>query len=75
MQNKIFHNHIFYEKNLKKEKLTHLYNTNKKKIVDINKLLNRVTLEEQNKKKQKYIFLSFGLLLLGSMALFVSIIK
>jgi hypothetical protein len=56
MQNKIFHNHIFYEKNLKKEQLTHLYNTNKKKIVDINRLLNRVTLEEQNEKKKNIFF-------------------
>ena len=46
------------------------FDLRKKKIVDINKLLNRVKIDQKNETKQKIIFYSFttlGLSLLGTL--------
>ena len=45
-----------------------------KRIVDINKLLNRVKIDQKNEKKRKIIFYSFvilGLSLLGTLITFL----
>ena len=45
-----------------------------KRIVDINKLLNRVKIDQKNERKQKIIFYSFvilGLSLLGALITFL----
>jgi len=48
----------------------------KKKIrVDINKLLNRVKQSEQKEKKEKLIFLSFGITVITFMGIIISVIN
>ena len=45
-----------------------------KRIVDINKLLNRVKIDQKNERKRKIIFYSFiilGLSLLGTLIMFL----
>ena len=75
MDNNIFHNSKSIEKNLDEKGISYLKKLDKDEIVDINKLLNRVKISEQDEKKQRIIFFSFGILLLTCMGIFVSIIR
>ena len=43
--------------------------------VDINKLLNRVKIEEKNRKKEKLIFFGMVLTAIGIMGIFIAIVK
>ena len=74
MQNTNFHNnkHIS-EKKVKKKTILSQYN-DQKRIVDINKLLNRVRIDNKNETKQKIILYSstvLGLFLLGTLITFL----
>ena len=75
MDNNIFHNSKSIEKKLDVKKFSYLHKLDKNKVVDINNLLNRVKVSEKDEKKQRIIFFSFGILLLTSMGIFVSIIR
>ena len=46
-----------------------------KRIVDINKLLNRVKIDQKNETKRKIIFYSLTTLALGLFSTFIMIIK
>ena len=46
-----------------------------KKNVDINKLLNRVKINQSYEKKKKIIILSLGISILTLMGLFISMVK
>ena len=46
-----------------------------KRIVDINKLLNRVKIDQKNETKRKIIFYSLIILALGLFSTFIMIIK
>mgnify|MGYP001290046881 FL=1 len=71
MQNINFHNYKSIEKSLEKRELSYLQN--KKTNVDINKLLNRVKIDQQNEKIKEIIFVCSAVLLLSFMGIFVSI--
>jgi len=73
--NNIFHNNKSVAEVLKVKKTLQILNVTKKENVDINKLLNRVKVEELNEKKKKLIFFSSGLLLIMSMGIFLLILK
>ena len=73
--NNIFHNNKSVAEVLKVKKTLQILNVTKKQNVDINKLLNRVKVEELNEKKKKLIFFSSGLLLIMSMGIFLLILK
>ena len=75
MQKNIFHNDKAIENNSEVKEHFYLKNVKIKKSVDINNLLNRVKIDQQNEKKQQFIFFSLGVLLLGSVGIFVTIIK
>ena len=70
MQKFRFHNSIIANKSLDKKEGYQTQNLDLKIVVDINKLLNRVKIEEKNEIKRKIIFFSFvilGLSLLGTL--------
>ena len=46
-----------------------------KRIVDINKLLNRVKIDQKNERKRKIIFYSLAILALGLFSTLIMIIK
>jgi len=74
--NDIFYNNKYKNKiNLETKQFSSIKKQDRKTYVDINKLLNRVKLDHKNEIKQKMIFLSFGIFLLFSMGIFVSIIR
>ena len=48
---------------------------NQKRIVDINKLLNRVRMDKKNENKKKIIFYSLTMLALGLFSTLITVIK
>ena len=75
MQKTYFHDgkHIS-EKKVQKKTIPLQY-IDQKRIVDINKILNRVRIDEKNETKRKIIFYSLTTLALGLFLTFIIIIK
>ena len=74
MQKMYFHNNKSIDQNIDTNKLSKVQRIGEKKIVDINKLLNRVKINQKNEIKQKIIFYSLsilGLSLLGTLITFL----
>ena len=59
MQSKIFHNTKYLEENLIVKKTTQATYLHPKINVDVNRLLNRVKINEQSEKKKKVIIFFF----------------
>ena len=70
MQKNYFHNVKSIEN---KKKLSQVLNTEKKRVVDINVLLNRVKKAEKNQTKKKIFLFSFMTLLLSLFVTFIMI--
>ena len=69
-----FHNKKLIDQNLNTKKLSEAQHIGKKQVVDINKLLNRVKIDQKNETKKKFIFYSviiLGLSLLGTLITFL----
>ena len=65
-----FHNEKSIDQNINTKRLSEGRHINEKQVVDINKLLNRVKIDQKNETKRKIIFYSFtilGLSLLGTL--------
>ena len=79
MQNAYFHNSKHHSKHnsVKKvqKKTIPLQYIDQKRVVDMNKLLNRVRMDEKNETKRKIIFYSLTTLVLGLFSTFIIIIK
>jgi len=70
-----FHNNKSIDENRgKKKNISDLY-IDQKRIVDINKLLNRVKVDKKNETKRKIIFYSSSILALSLFSTFIVIIK
>ena len=74
MQKKYFHNNLV---NKKKDvnKVFQTRSLHPKRVVDINKLLNRVKINKKNETKRKVIFFTFTILALSLMTIFITIIR
>ena len=69
-----FHNGKSIDLNINKKRLSEAQPIAKKQVVNINKLLNRVKIDQKEETKQKIIFYSFtilGLSLLGTLITFL----
>ena len=69
-----FHNKKSIDQNINTKKLSKAQNISEKQVVDINKLLNRVKIDQKNETKRKIIFYSLvilGLSLLGTLITFL----
>ena len=74
MQKINFHNGKSIDQNINTKKLSVAQYISEKQVVDINKLLNRIKIDQKNETKKKIIFYSFiilGLSLLGSLIAFL----
>ena len=74
MQKTYFHNGKSISQNINTKKLSKAQNISEKQVVDINKLLNRVKIDQKNETKRKIIFYSFvifGLSLIGTLITFL----
>ena len=70
-----FHNEKSIDQNINTKRLSEAQHIGKRQAVDINKLLNRVKIDQKNEIKRKIIFYSviiFGLSLIGT---FIAVIK
>ena len=75
MKKNIFYNYKLIKKNLNIKGLSQSQDINPKIIVDINKLLNRVKVDQHNEQKKNLIFFSLGILLLALMGTFILITR
>ena len=74
MQKTYFHNRKHISEKKVQKKTIPLEYIDQKRIVDINKLLNRIKIDQKNEIKRKIIFFSFtvlGLSLLGTLIAFL----
>jgi hypothetical protein len=70
MKKPYFHNGKSINQNVNTKRLSEVQSISEKQAVDINKLLNRVKIDQKNETKQKIIFYSSvisGLFLLGTL--------
>ena len=75
MRKVYFHNEKSIDQNTNTKRLSEAQHVGEKQVVDINRLLNRVKINQKNEIKRKIIFYSviiFGLSLIGK---FIAIIK
>ena len=75
MQKTYFHDRKHYSEKKVQKKTIPLQYIDQKKIVDINKLLNRVKIDQKNETKRKIIFYSLTTLAIGLFSTFIMIIK
>ena len=75
MQKIRFHNSKIVSEYVDEKKTNQTQNLNPKIVVDINKLLNRVKIEERNDIKKKFFLFSVITLSLTFMGIFIAIIK
>ena len=75
MQKAYFHDRKHNSEKKVQKKTIPLQYIDQKRIVDINKLLNRVRMDEKNETKRKIIFYSLTTLVLGLFSTFIIIIK
>ena len=69
-----FHNEKSIDQNINTKRLSEAQHVSEKQVVDINKLLNRVKIDQKNETKRKIIFYSFiimGLSLFGTLITFL----
>ena len=69
-----FHNKKSIDQNINTKRLSEAQHINERQVVDINKLLNRVKIDQHNETKRKIIFYSstvLGLSLLGTLITFL----
>ena len=74
MQKVYFHNGKSIDQNINTKRLSDSQHIGEKQVVDINKLLNRVKIDQKNETKRKIIFYSFvilGISLLGTLIAFL----
>ena len=75
MRKVYFHNDKSIDQNINTRRLSEAQHVSEKQVVDINKLLNRVKIDQKNEKKRKIIFYSLAILALGLFSTFIMIIK
>ena len=72
---RIFDNNKSISKNKVQKKTIPVQYIDQKRIVDINKLLNRVRMDKKNENKKKIIFYSLTILALGLFSTLITAIK
>ena len=75
MQKIYFHDGKYDSENKDQKKTIPLQFTDKKSIVDINKLLNRVRIDKKNETKRKIIFYSSSILAISLFSTLIVTIK
>ena len=75
MRKVYFHNEKSIDQNINTKRLSEAQHIGERQVVDINKLLNRVKIDQKNETKRKIIFYSLTILALGLFSTFIMIIK
>ena len=75
MQKVYFHNGKSIDQNTNTKRLSETRYIGQKQVVDINKLLNRVKINQKNDTKQKIIFYSFTIVGLSIFGTLITLLK
>ena len=75
MQKVYFHNGKSIDQNINTKRLSEAQHVSEKQVVDINKLLNRVKIDQKNETKRKIIFYSFVILGLSLLGTLITVLK
>ena len=75
MQKTYFHDKKHISEKKVQKKTTPLHYIDQKRIVDVNKLLNRVKIDQKNETKRKIIFYSLTTLVIGLFSTLIMIVK
>ena len=70
-----FHNGKTIDQNTNTKRLSEAQHVSEKQVVDINKLLNRVKIDQKNETKRKIIFYSFTILGLSLLGTLITLLK
>ena len=70
-----FHNDKSIDQNINTKKLSKVQSISERQVVDINKLLNRVKIDQKNETKRKIIFYSFTILGLSLLGTLITVLK
>jgi len=70
-----FHNEKSIDQNINTKRLSEVNHIGEKRVVDINKLLNRVKIDKKKEIKQKIIFYSFVILGLSLLGTLITLLK
>ena len=75
MQKVYFHNGKSIDQNINTKRLSEAQHIGEKQVVDINKLLNRVKIDQKNETKRKFIFYSLTILSLSLLGTLITVLK
>ena len=75
MRKVYFHNKKSIDQNINTKRLSEVKDVSKKQVVDINKLLNRVKIDQKKEIKKKIIFYSFVILGLSLLGTVITLLK
>ena len=75
MRKVYFHNGKSIDQNINTKRLSEVQHIGEKQVVDINKLLNRVKIDQKNETKRKIIFYSFIILGLSLLGTLITVLK
>jgi len=75
MRKVFYHNEKSIDQNINTKKLSKAQNISEKQVVDINKLLNRVKIDQKNETKRKFIFYSLTILSLSLLGTLITVLK
>ncbi|MDA7838535.1 hypothetical protein N9A15_05020 [Candidatus Pelagibacter sp.] len=75
MRKVYFHNGKSIDQNINTKRLSEAQQVSEKQVVDINKLLNRVKIDQKNETKRKIIFYSFTILGLSLLGTLITVLK
>ena len=75
MRKVYFHNGKSIDQNINTKRLSEAQHVGEKQVVDINKLLNRVKIDQKNETKRKILFYSFVILGLSLLGTLITILK
>ena len=75
MRKVYFHNGKSIDQNINTKRLSEVQQVSEKQVVDINKLLNRVKIDQNNETKRKFIFYSLTILSLSLLGTLITVLK
>ena len=75
MRKVYFHNGKSIDQNINTKRLSEVQHVSEKQVVDINKLLNRVKIDQKNETKRKIILYSSTVLGLSLLGTLITILK
>ena len=75
MRKVYFHNGKSIDQNINTKRLSEVQQVSEKQVVDINKLLNRVKIDQKNETNRKFIFYSLTVLSLSLLGTLITVLK